>query len=139
VHDLDALIVGSAPSTSTGPTKKRRNAADHANWIPFADALGCRDCSALPGSSSQWTGVSVRRRRVSMSADCGRSPDKRFSLLTHIGACDRNGDDAMTRARMLVPLRCQASPGDGCAIGDRTAGHVLLASLAAGTGLDPRR
>jgi hypothetical protein len=40
VRDLDALIVGSAPSTSTGPTNKRRNArADNANWISFADAV----------------------------------------------------------------------------------------------------
>jgi len=39
VRDLDALIVGSAPATSTGPSNKRRNArTDHANWIPFADA-----------------------------------------------------------------------------------------------------
>lgn len=39
VRDLDTLIVGRAPPGSTRPTNKRRNArADHANWIPFADA-----------------------------------------------------------------------------------------------------
>ena len=39
VRDLHALVVGRAPATRKEPTTKRRNArADHANWIPFADA-----------------------------------------------------------------------------------------------------
>jgi len=57
VRDLDALIDGTHPSTSTGRTKKRRNArADDANWIPFADA------DKLPGLQRAGGSARVARR-----------------------------------------------------------------------------